>query len=133
MSAALAAVASALREQGGLVGETVVDPDPGTLTPLSDALPDDRAFVVEAIREGQLLHVGEGRIVSTGDQDLALLAGDRLYALGLERLAAAGDLEAVAVLASVIAGCSRALAVGDPALADAAWAEGLSALNRRPS
>ena len=37
------------------------------------------------------------------DPDLALLAGDRLYALGLERLAALGDLEAVAELADVIA------------------------------
>ena len=31
------------------------------------------------------------------DPDLALLAGDRLYALGLQKLAAAGDLEAIEV------------------------------------
>ncbi len=51
------------------------------------------------------------------DPDLALLAGDRLYALGLERLAALGDLDAVAELADVIALCAQAHAEGDPARA----------------
>jgi fructose-1,6-bisphosphatase I len=37
------------------------------------------------------------------DEDLRLLAGDALYALGLARLAEAGDLDAVAELADVIA------------------------------
>ena len=36
------------------------------------------------------------------DPDLALLLGDQLYALGLSRLAALGDLEAVAELADLI-------------------------------
>ena len=36
------------------------------------------------------------------DADLRLLAGDALYALGLSRLAEAGDLEAVAELADLI-------------------------------
>ena len=50
------------------------------------------------------------------DPDLALLAGDRLYALGLEKLAAAGDLEASRVararrIAAVRAG-ARARAPG---------------------
>ena len=36
------------------------------------------------------------------DADLALLAGDYLYALGLERLAALGDLEAVRELSDLI-------------------------------
>ena len=52
--------------------------------------------MIEAVREGYLLHYGEPRIVVGADTDLALLAGDYLYALGLERLAALGDLEAVA-------------------------------------
>ena len=36
------------------------------------------------------------------DPDLALLAGDYLYALGLERLAALGDLDAVRELSDLI-------------------------------
>jgi hypothetical protein len=58
------------------------------------------------------------------DDDLALLAGDRLYALGLERLAAAGDLDAVRALADVIALGAAAHAAGDPELARAVWEAG---------
>ena len=58
--------------------------------------------LVEAIYEGYLQHYGEGRVLPPDDPDLALLAGDRLYALGLARLAELGDLEAVDVLAGVI-------------------------------
>ena len=58
-----------------------------------------------------------------------MLAGDRLYALGLERLAAIGDLEAVAELADVIALCAQAHAEGDPARAEAVW-DGRSARRR---
>ena len=42
--------------------------------------------MVEAVREGYLLHYGEPRLLVGADADLALLAGDYLYALGLERL-----------------------------------------------
>ena len=48
----------------------------------------DRAFVLEAVREGYLLHYGEPRAFEGMDPDLRLLAGDALYALGLARLAA---------------------------------------------
>jgi hypothetical protein len=41
-------------------------------------------------------------LIDTADPDLRLLAGDFLYALGLERLAAHGDLEAVRELADLI-------------------------------
>ena len=53
------------------------------------------------------------RCSTTADPDLALLAGDRLYALGLERLVALGDLEAVRELADVIALCSLLVARGE--------------------
>ena len=67
------------------------------------------------------------------DPDLALLAGDRLYALGLERLAALGDLDAVAELADVIALCAQAHAEGDPARAEAVWEAGAAAVARGPA
>ena len=69
----------------------------------------------------------------TDDADLELLAGDRLYALGLERLAALGDLEAVAELADVISLVAQAHAEGDPARAEAVWAAGARALAAGPS
>ena len=58
--------------------------------------PGEYALVIEAVREGYLLHYGEPRLLAGHDADLALLAGDYLYALGIERLAALGDTEAVA-------------------------------------
>jgi hypothetical protein len=64
--------------------------------------PAEYALVIESVREGYLLHYGEPRVVVGADRDLALLAGDYLYALGLERLAGLGDLEAVRELSDLI-------------------------------
>lgn len=60
------------------------------------------AVLVEAIREGYLLHFGTPRVVAGADADLALLAGDYLYALGLRRLSLLGDLDAVRELSDLI-------------------------------
>ena len=70
--------------------------------PGAAAAPAEYALVVEAVREGYLLHYGEPRLLAGHDPDLALLAGDYLYALGLDRLAALGDTRAVALLADLI-------------------------------
>ena len=78
---------------------------------------DDYALLVEAIHEGYLLHYSAGRVVRPEDPDLSLLAGDRLYALGLAQLAELGDLEAVDILAGVI---SRAAEPGAAAALRAA-------------
>lgn len=123
---ALAEIATALREEGGLLADTVVTVAPDDASPL----PADLAFAMEAVREGWKLHSDPdaARIVRTDDRDLALLAGDRLYALGVERLVAIGDLAAVAVLADVIALAARAGAEQNPALASAAFAAGERAL-----
>ena len=83
---------------------------------------DDGPLHVAAVREGQRLHAGDPRVVTGAEPDLALLAGDRLYALGLERLAAAGDLDGIAALAEVISHCAQAQVDADPARAEAAWA-----------
>jgi hypothetical protein len=69
--------------------------------------PGEYAFLFEAIREGYLLHYGQPRLLDGTDPDLRLLAGDYLYALGLERLAARGDLEAVRELADLISLCAQ--------------------------
>jgi hypothetical protein len=106
-------VAEELRAEGGLIADAV-DGD--------GAVPRDvRGFVLDAIREGYRLHYADGDVVRTEDRDLALLAGDRLYALGLARLADAGDLEAVRILADLISECAKAHAEHAPERADAAW------------
>ena len=78
-------------------------------------------FVLEAVHEGYLMHYGEPAGFSGMDEDLALLAGDSLYALGLARLAQEGDLEAVAMLADLITNCAKAHAEGDPGAAADLW------------
>ena len=80
-----------------------------------------RAFVLEAVYEGFLLHYREPRAFQGMDDDLRLLAGDALYALGLERLAQAGDLDAVAELSDLISLCSRAAAEGRDDLVERLW------------
>lgn len=77
------------------------------LGPRSAPAPGEYAFVVEAVREGYLLHYGTPRLLAGHDDDLALLAGDYLYALGIDRLAALGDTEAVAVLGDLIGRCAQ--------------------------
>ena len=99
-----------LRDDGSVIADYLTDPaaDGGALGELVAAgpraadAPGDYAILVEAVREGYLLHYGAPRVVEGADEDLRLLAGDYLYALGLERLAALGDLEAVRELADLI-------------------------------
>jgi hypothetical protein len=111
---ALVRVATRLREDESPLSAFVIDPVGrpvfgllAALGPRSAAAPAEYSFVVEAVREGYLLHYGESRLLRGHDPDLALLAGDYLYALGIERLAALGDAKAVAVLAALIARCAQ--------------------------
>lgn len=133
-------LAQAVRAEGGLLGETVEVGDATTMElrpgiaqdaaagPRTRSRPQDYELVVELIYEGYLAHYGSPRVVRTSDRDLALLAGDQLYALGLARLAELGDLEAVRELADVISLCAQAQTAGDPALAEAVWAAGAVAV-----
>jgi hypothetical protein len=117
----LAELASELRSEGGLLAASVRD------TPAGEPLPggprEEAELLLEAIREGHELHYGRSRLLDLDDDpDLALLAGDRLYAIGLERLAALGDLDAVRLLADLISTSARAHAEGRPEEAERAWA-----------
>ena len=58
--------------------------------------------MIESVREGYLLHYGEPRVIVGADADLRLLAGDYLYAIGLEQLAGLGNLPAVRELSDLI-------------------------------
>ena len=91
--------------------------------PRAEADPATYTLLFEAIREGYLLHYGTPRLLAAADPDLKLLAGDYLYALGLERLAARGDLDAVRELGDLISLSAQAHARdGDGARAAAAVA-----------
>jgi hypothetical protein len=96
--------------------------------PRASADPGEYELLIEAIYEGYLLHYGVSRLIAGGDDDLALLAGDRLYALGLERLVALGDVEAVSELADVIALCALLVGRGQDATCDALWRAGAQAV-----
>lgn len=130
---ALEDLSAELRAEGGLLADALApaerpDDDAARVAagPRAAQAPRDYGLVFAAVREGYQLHYGEGRVVRSQDPDLALLGGDRLYALGLARLAALGDLAAVAELADLISLCAQAHASGAPAetvreLVDAAW------------
>jgi hypothetical protein len=62
------------------------------------------------------------------EADLRLLAGDQLYALGLSRLVAMGDVRAVIELADVITLSALAQGAGERELAQAIWSAGAHAV-----
>lgn len=113
-TAVLRDLATLLREEDTPISPHVIEPpeEPvfGPLVaegPRAGAAPAEYSLVVESVREGYLLHYGEPRLLAGHDADLALLAGDYLYALGIERLAALGDAMAVHELADLISSCAR--------------------------
>jgi hypothetical protein len=118
---------------GGLLANAPADAEPtlGSLAatgPRAAAAPAEYELLLEAIYEGYLLHYGDSRLLLGGDPDLALLAGDRLYAIGLERLVALGDLEAVVELADVIALSALLVGRGERASCDPLWRAGARAV-----
>ncbi len=138
MSSTIARLRDAVRESGtplaSALGEGPVDPagDARALHaaggPRVAAHREDVEIAVAAVEEGYRLHYASARALDIADPDHALLAGDRMYALGLARLAAIGDLVAIAALADVISLSARAHADGDDALADSAWQAGVTAI-----
>jgi hypothetical protein len=144
---ALGRLAELLHEQGGLIATLVaadapvdgpVDGEDGPAQtassgPRAQGSREEYELLVETIYEGYLLHYGAPRVLAPPEADLGLLAGDRLYALGLARLVALGDTEAVAELADTITLSALAQAIGEPALADAVWAAGARAVGWGPS
>ena len=133
------ALVEALQDEGGTLAELVACPPQGHLNlagppqlaasgPRVAGHADDYELLLEMIFEGSLLHYGTARVVHTSDPDLALLLGDQLYALGLARLAALGDLEAVDALAAVISRLAQAHAEGDAEGAEEIWRAGAQAI-----
>jgi hypothetical protein len=130
-----------LHSEGGLIA-TLVEPaaasafadspqGPASIAAQGPRAAGNRAeyqLLVEAVYEGYLLHYGAPRLVRVPEADLRLLAGDRLYAIGLARLVALGDTAAVAELADTITLSALAQGAGHRELADAVWAAGARAV-----
>ncbi len=129
-AAALQVLADQLRAEDTPISPHVIDPaEPPQLGELAASGPGaataaaEYALVVEAVREGYLLHYEQPRLLAGHDSDLALLAGDYLYALGLNRLAALGDTAAVAILSDLITRCARLQAEANLDSIPALWRE----------
>ncbi len=129
-----------LREGGGLLAgllaegeETLAEAASAAAAaaatgPRAQGRREEYELLVEAIYEGYLLHYGTPRLLRSPEADLGLLAGDRLYAIGLARLVALGDTPAVAELADTITLSALAHGAGAPELADAIWQAGAHAV-----
>jgi hypothetical protein len=146
---ALRSLRALLLEEGGLLGSLVGNGGEGGSTsggvgaesparvaaggPRTKSRGEQYELLVEAIYEGYLLHYGAPRILCPPEADLGLLAGDELYALGLARLVALGDLPAVAELADVITLTALAQGEGQGELALAIWSAGARAVGWGPS
>lgn len=132
-----------LREQGGLLASALPPAAPATngggpaqivaAGPRAAAHAAEYELVVEAVYEGYLLHYGAPRLLAPAEADLGLLAGDRLYALGLARLVELGDVPAVGELADVITLTALAHGADSPDLAGAIWNAGARAVGWGPS
>jgi hypothetical protein len=70
-------------------------------------VPERFALGLETIYEGYLVHYGRPRLFAPTDDEAALLLGDYLYAHGLVRIAATGEVDAVAALAALISICAH--------------------------
>jgi hypothetical protein len=91
--------------------------------------PGEYAYVVEAVYEGYLCHYGRSRLLAEPDRDLALLAGDLFYAIGISGLAGLGDPESVGILSDLIRVAAELEARGDRPAAEAVWLAQLIALS----
>jgi hypothetical protein len=139
---ALGRLAGELRAEGGLLAAALADgdgadggrpeaPGPAALAaggPRAAAAPEEYELLVEAIYEGYRQHYGSPRLMPAAEPDLRLLAGDRLFAIGLAHLVDLGDVAAVLELADVISLCALAHARGEVELAGLAWAAGARAV-----
>ena len=86
----------------------------------STLAPERFALALETIYEGYLLHYGRPRLFAHPGDEEAILLGDYLYAHGLVRVAATGELDAVATFADLISTCAHLQAEGS-AGDDEAW------------
>jgi hypothetical protein len=118
-------IAAEARDESPLWGNALRPPDDREEEPVFSPLGAEAfALGLETIYEGYLLHYGRPRLFAPADRDTAVLLGDYLYAHGLVRIAALGDVTVVGDFSELISLCAQTRADGArPAAADgAAWA-----------
>ena len=93
--------------------------------------PAELALGVETVYEAYLVHYGTPRLFDAPDPDEAVLLGDYLYAHGLVRIAEAGGVDAVAVMADLISTCAALRAAGAEGDGDA-WVDAARSLGGSP-
>jgi hypothetical protein len=100
--------------------------------PVFSALaPETFALGLETVYEAYLVHYGRPRLFAAPDADEAVLLGDYLYAHGLVRIAEAGGVEAVRVMAELISRCAALRADGSAGDGEA-WVDATRALGGNP-
>jgi hypothetical protein len=105
--------------------------DPERTPVFSPLAPERFALALETIYEGYLVHYGRPRLFAPPGEDEAVLLGDYLYAHGLVRIAATGELDAVAALAELISTCAALRADGGGGDGDA-WIDCVRRLGGEP-
>ena len=112
------------------LAQSLRDPADDELEPVFSRLAEPQYRLgLETIYEGYLVHYGRPRVFEPADEDAALVLGDYLYAQGLARIAALGDVEAVRDLAELISLCAQARADGRDG-DGAAWAATAALIGR---
>ena len=124
----LAAEAAA---ESPLWGEQLRD-EPERLGIFGPLGPERFALGLETIYEGYLVHYGRSRLFAPADGETALLLGDYLYAHGLVRIAATGELDAVVALAELISTCAHLRAEQAPGDGEA-WVGAVRRLGGDPA
>ena len=94
--------------------------------------PERFALGIETIYEGYLVHYGRPRLFEPADDETALLLGDYLYAHGLVRVAATGELDAVVALSELISTCAHLRAEQAPGDGEA-WVGAVRRLGGDPT
>ena len=101
--------------------------DPAPERVFSPLVPEPLQVGLETVYEAYLVHYGTPRLFDAADGDEAVLLGDYLYAHGLVRIAEAGGVEAVAVMADLISRCAALRADGGAGDGEA-WVDAARAL-----
>jgi hypothetical protein len=130
MSSVVDAIAAGARAESDVWARALRDA-PDWAPVFSPLAPDELAVGIETVYEAYLVHYGRPRLFDPPDGDEAVLLGDYLYAHGLVRIAEAGGVPAVSVLASLIARCAALRADATPGDGEA-WVEAARALGGDP-
>ncbi len=121
-------IALGATRESTLWGTALLPREERQLLPVFSPLGEERfALGLESIYEGYLLHYGLPRLFAPADRDTAVLLGDYLYAHGLVRIAAVGEVDVVTDLAELLSVCAQLRAEGRPG-DGAAWAATVACL-----